>query len=81
MYFIRVIDEIDFNVPLMIGSFQKKINASGHFWIQVRYEKMIGLCYKYGVIGHGAPKCNYPQAAFLTSPKRVLSNYMDLGSK
>lgn len=47
--------EVDLRKPVPSGFLHSL--AGRKMWIQFRYERMVELCYKCGVIGHGQSNC------------------------
>lgn len=49
--------EIDFSRPLILGIFLPRNNLP-HLWISLRYEKLVDVCYRCGLISHESHVCH-----------------------
>ena len=54
--FIRIQVEVDLFQPLMPGIFLPRNNVP-HLWISLRYDKLVDVCYRCGIIGHESRAC------------------------
>ncbi|KAJ1408612.1 Zinc finger, CCHC-type [Sesbania bispinosa] len=59
--FIRARVKINVKNPLVIGCWVPRKDLP-RLWIQFRYEKLQGFCYRCGIIGHNNKKCKKDQA-------------------
>lgn len=57
--FLRIRATIDLSNPLKIGFALKRIGGS-LMWISFKYERLNGLCYICGIIGHNKEHCRKP---------------------
>ncbi len=58
--FVRLRIDIDVTVPLLTGLFLPRPNLSD-VWVGLKYEKLLQLCYRCGILGHAEKDCNVPK--------------------